>query len=143
MKILFLKIIGMVCVFIVLCGSHLIRENSDGIISGKYSISLSVADVAASKAFYSKLGFDPIPGAGSLDQKWILMSNGETKIGLFQGLFPKNTLTFNPNNVRNIHQQIINQNIPITFAQGIENKEGPCSIMIADPDGNPILFDQH
>ena len=65
------------------------------------------------------------------------------KIGLFQGLFPKNTITFNPANVREIYQEIISEEIPINYSQGLEQDEGPCFFTILDPDGNPILFDQH
>lgn len=106
-----------------------------------YSISLSVKDINASYEFYQKLGFKPMDGA--LEQNWIILTNGSTKIGLFQGMFPTNTITFNPVNGRNVYTDLTEKGIEPTFAMGMENESGPCSFSITDPDGNPILIDQH
>lgn len=108
-----------------------------------FSISLSVKDIAASKAFYEKLGFEQLKGAGSLEQKWMVMTNGAGRIGLFQGMFPKNTITFNPDDARSIYKIVKENDIPVTYSAGMDVSEGPASFSITDPDGNPILFDQH
>ncbi len=71
------------------------------------------------------------------------MSNGETKIGLFQGFFPSNTITFNPENARPLFKNIKDVGIQVAFEMGIDKKEGPCTFSIVDPDGNAILIDQH
>jgi catechol 2,3-dioxygenase-like lactoylglutathione lyase family enzyme len=110
---------------------------------GSYSISLNVKDISTSHAFYNKLGFTPIKGMGSIEQKWMILSNGETKIGLFQGMFPSNTITFNPNDGRSIYQSLKKEGIKPTFESGMDKAEGPCTFSITDPDGNPILIDQH
>lgn len=107
-------------------------------------MSLAVKDIAASKAFYEKLGFSPLEGAGSVEQKWLIMKNGTTKLGLFQGMFPQNTLTFNPSNARAIHAKLKDDpNVKILFSNGLEKESGACSFSFLDPDGNPILVDQH
>ncbi|WP_306345557.1 MULTISPECIES: VOC family protein [Aquimarina] len=108
---------------------------------GIFSISLAVKDIKISKDFYEKLGFTMIDG--NLDQKWAILKNGESKIGLFQGMFPKNTLTFNSENARDIHKKVNGKGITVTMSNGIDKNEGPASFMITDPDGNPILVDQH
>lgn len=118
-------------------------ENFESLDLGTFSMSLAVKDIGASLAFYEKLGFQPIENAGSVEQKWLLLSNGITKIGLFQGMFPTNTLTFNPADARAILAALQEKGIETTFSMGMENTEGPCSFAIADPDGNPILIDQH
>lgn len=110
---------------------------------GSYSLSLNVKDILASMTFYQKLGFEPVEGQGSAEQKWIMLSNGEAKIGLFQGMFPMNTLTFTPADGRAIHKMLISHGITPVFAIGLDKEEGPCSFSIIDPDGNPILIDQH
>ncbi len=119
---------------------------------GAFSISLAVKDIKASKAFYEKLGFKVF--AGDITQNWLILKNGEHAIGLFQGMFEKNTLTFNPgwdNNARKLDtftdvREIQNQ----LKAQGVELKSeadksttGPANFWLMDPDGNPILIDQH
>jgi len=110
---------------------------------GKYSISLNVKDISKSKDFYQKLGFEAIEGMGSIEQKWIMISNGETKIGLFQGMFPSNTITFNPIDGRSVHKVLKENGIQPTFEIGMDNEEGPCTFSFTDPDGNPILINQH
>lgn len=110
---------------------------------GSFSISLNVKDIQKSFKFYQELGFQPINGTNSLQQKWIVLTNGKAKIGLFQGLFPKNTITFNPSDARKIHKILNDKGIKSTFSTGLDKKEGPCSFAINDPDGNPILIDQH
>ena len=118
---------------------------------GAFSISLSVKDIARSKAFYEKLGFAKF--GGDENQKWLILKNGETLIGLFEGMFPKNMLTFNPgwnqnaqnlddfDDVRDIQKSLLAAGVKLdTKAEG---SKGPASIMLTDPDGNPILIDQH
>ena len=119
---------------------------------GAFSISLSVKDIKASKIFYEKLGFTVF--GGEIDQNWLILKNGEHVIGLFQDMFEKNILTFNPGwdqgaqpletfeDVRGIHQTLKSQGIEILNEENLET-EGPGSFMIFDPDGNPILIDQH
>ena len=119
---------------------------------GAFSISLAVKDIKASKAFYEKLGFSTL--GGNLDQNWIILKNGPHVIGLFQGMFDKNMLTFNPgwdrsaqtlpdfDDVRDIQRAFKSRGLtPMTAAD--ESTTGPASLMLLDPDGNPILIDQH
>lgn len=121
-------------------------------VLGAFSISLAVKDIVASKAFYEKLGFTSF--AGHMEQNWLIMKNGDTVIGLFQGMFDKNILTFNPGwdsnaqkldsftDVRELQRQLKAQGV--TFAtEADETTSGPASFVIVDPDGNPILLDQH
>lgn len=119
---------------------------------GAFSISLAVKDLAASRAFYEKLGFEQT--AGNQAQNWLILSNGDSVIGLFQGMFERNTLTFNPgwtqqaqplndfHDVREIQRTLKTSGVaPVTEAD--ESTSGPASMMVFDPDGNPILIDQH
>jgi catechol 2,3-dioxygenase-like lactoylglutathione lyase family enzyme len=119
---------------------------------GAFSISLAVKDIAASRAFYEKLGFTAF--GGNQDQRWLIMKNETTLIGLFQGMFEKNMLTFNPgwdsdakelasfDDVREIQKQLKASDItPETEAD--ESTQGPAHIVVVDPDGNQILIDQH
>nr|WP_299443138.1 VOC family protein [uncultured Aquimarina sp.] len=108
---------------------------------GSFSLSLAVKDIHASKGFYEKLGFEIVDG--NLDQKWVILKNDRSKIGLFQGMFPTNTLTFTPTDVRKLHQHIKAKKIEVGMTNGIDTKKGPASFMITDPDNNPILIDQH
>lgn len=108
-----------------------------------YSISLNVADISASVAFYEKLGFAPVKGMGGIEQKWVIMSNGTSKIGLFQGLFPTNTITFNPTDGRTVYKTVTESGIEPVFQTGMDKASGPCTFSVLDPDGNPILIDQH
>ncbi len=119
---------------------------------GCFSLSLAVKDIEASKKFYEKLGFKVF--AGDLTQKWLIMKNGALNIGLFQGMFEKNMVTFNPGwshdaeeldsftDVRELQQRIKESGVEIVN-EAEEDPSGPASFMIFDPDGNPILFDQH
>lgn len=120
---------------------------------GAFSISLAVKDIEASRAFYAKLGFTEFGGDAS--QNWLILSNGDTKIGLFQGMFEANTLTFNPGwdqNAKNVDDFTdVRQIVQALKATGLEpamdntgdSAEGPAHVVVVDPDGNPILIDQH
>jgi len=118
---------------------------------GNFSVSLAVEDLAASRAFYAALGFEPIAGDG---QHYQILRNGAATIGLFQGMFDRNTFTFNPGwdadgnplatftDVRELQRRLRADGIePVTAAD--ESTTGPAHFMIVDPDGNPVLFDQH
>ena len=119
---------------------------------GAFSISLAVKDIKASRAFYEKLGFKVFVGDNS--QNWLILKNGEHTIGLFQGMFERNTLTFNPGwnsnaqeldnftDVRELQQQLKAQGVEL-MSEADESSTGPASFMVMDPDGNPILVDQH
>jgi hypothetical protein len=119
---------------------------------GAFSMSLNVKDVTISKEFYEKLGFTVF--GGSLDQKYLIMKNGNTLIGIFQGMFEENMLTFNPgwdenaknvkdwDDVRVIQKELIAKEITIA-PETDEKTDGPAFIMLSDPDGNMILIDQH
>jgi predicted lactoylglutathione lyase len=120
---------------------------------GAFSVSLAVKDIKASKSFYEALGFSVF--AGDLDKNYLIMKNESTLIGLFQGMFENNILTFNPgwdqdantldtyNDVREIQKHLKSKDV--TFASEIESdsKSGPASFVVLDPDGNAILVDQH
>ena len=119
---------------------------------GNFSVSLAVRDLAASRAFYEKLGFT-IWG-GEADQGWLILRNGAATIGLFQGMFERNMLTFNPGwdadanpvagftDVRELERQLEEKGLE--FASRTEpGSTGPASFVVVDPDGNPILVDQH
>ena len=119
---------------------------------GNFSISLAVKDIEASKAFYEKLGFTVFGGDQS--QNWLIMKNGDTNIGLFQGMFENNILTFNPGwnsnaqplgeftDVRELQRELKANGVEM-MSEADDNTTGPGSFMIADPDGNTILVDQH
>jgi catechol 2,3-dioxygenase-like lactoylglutathione lyase family enzyme len=119
---------------------------------GAFSISLNVKDINASHEFYKKLGFEDF--GGDISQNWIIMKNGDHVIGLFQGMLEKNTLTFNPGwdqnaqpldsftDIRDLQQQLKNQGI-LFISEADEATVGPASFIVLDPDGNPILVDQH
>ncbi|WP_234572257.1 VOC family protein [Rhodohalobacter sp. 614A] len=119
---------------------------------GAFSISLAVKDIKASKEFYEKLGFEEF--GGHLEQNWLIMKNGDYIIGLFQGMFDKNILTFNPGwnqdaeklesftDVRELQKNLKESGIEFD-TEADESTEGPASFVIVDPDGNPILVDQH
>ncbi|MBO3697051.1 VOC family protein [Fabibacter sp. E12] len=121
--------------------THNTKEDSFEIEA--FSISLNVKDIAASKAFYEKLGFSQIPGQGAIEQRWMLMENGKARIGLFQGFFPQNTITMNPGDARSIFKTATDKGLKATFSSGMDKNEGPASFALIDPDGNPILIDQH
>jgi catechol 2,3-dioxygenase-like lactoylglutathione lyase family enzyme len=119
---------------------------------GNFSVSLTVKDIAVSRAFYEKLGFKMVGGDQS--QNWVILKNGETKVGLFQGMFEKNMLTFNPGwdshretppgfvDVRDLQKALKAQGL-IPNPAADEATTGPAYFMLNDPDGNPILVDQH
>lgn len=119
---------------------------------GNFLVSLTVKDIAASKDFYEKLGFKEV--GGNIEQNWLVLQNGSTKIGLFQGMFDKNILTFNPGwdsngdplesflDVRDIQQQLVDAGIELTTKADADST-GPAHIAFVDPDGNPVLIDQH
>lgn len=124
---------------------------SSALSLGNFSVSLAVKDLAASRAFYQKLGFDVRGGNG---RSWAILQNGTTTIGLFQGAFERNLLTFNPGwdaacnqlpeftDVREIQRRLRAAGIePVTAAD--ESTTGPASFLVVDPDGNQILIDQH
>ena len=119
---------------------------------GTFSVSLAVKDIEASKLFYEKLGFTIF--GGNQSQNWLILKNGDHVIGLFQGMFDKNILTFNPGwdsdaqpvgkftDVRVLQRQLKDRGVTM-LTEADESTAGPASFMIADPDGNTILVDQH
>jgi lactoylglutathione lyase len=119
---------------------------------GAFSISLAVKDISASRLFYEKLGFTSI--GGDQASGWLIMKNGSATLGLFQGMFEKNILTFNPgwdsdatalqefDDVRKISEVLKDRGLTLTTEVG-QAPTGPANFLIHDPDGNAILFDQH
>ena len=119
---------------------------------GNFSVSLAVKDIAASKSFYEKLGFTVFGGDQS--KNWLILKNADVVIGLFQGMFPSNILTFNPGwdsnarqlpqftDVRELQRQLKDRGVTM-ISEADPATTGPASFVIADPDGNTILFDQH
>lgn len=119
---------------------------------GNFSVSLAVKDLGASRAFYEKLGFRVIGGDPA--QNWLILQNETSTIGLFQGMFEKNLLTFNPgwdrnanaladfDDVRELQRTLQARGLTLATAAD-EASTGPASLMLIDPDGNPILIDQH
>jgi lactoylglutathione lyase len=126
------------------------REHSMDL--GAFSISLTVKDIEASRKFYEKFGFKSFMGNPS--KNWLILKNGDHVIGLFQGMFEKNIMTFNPGwdsnaqklpaftDVRELQRQLKAQGVPMV-SEADEKTTGPGSFMVVDPDGNPILVDQH
>ena len=121
-------------------------------ILGAFSVSLNVKDIQDSKSFYENLGFRVF--GGDISQNWLIMKNGSCTIGLFQGMFEKNILTFNPGwdenatkldsftDVRELQRQLKAKGIKME-TEADEETSGPASFVLVDPDGNPILVDQH
>jgi catechol 2,3-dioxygenase-like lactoylglutathione lyase family enzyme len=119
---------------------------------GNFSVSLAVKDIYRSRAFYEMLGFRAVGGDAATN--WLILQNSTCTIGLFQGMFEKNTLTFNPgwdqncntlpdfDDVRDIQKSLKSQGLPL-LTQADESSTGPASFVLLDPDGNPILIDQH
>lgn len=119
---------------------------------GLFSLSLSVKDIAASKSFYETLGFKTV--FGEEKDNWLIMDNGDVKIGLFQGMFEKNSLTFNPGwgpdgspladfeDIRDIQKRLKAAGVDF-ISEADEDAAGPASFIVTDPDGNPVLLDQH
>lgn len=130
------------------------QPNSEGtpMRLGNFSVSLTVKDIAASRAFYETLGFRVILGEQA--KNWLILQNETSTIGLFQGMLEKNVLSFNPgwdragntlpdfDDVREIQKALKAKGITL-IAAADEDSTGPASLMVADPDGNPILLDQH
>ncbi len=121
---------------------------------GPFTICLAVKDLQASKSFYEKLGFtafSPDPA----HKNWLMMKNGKTEIGLFQGMFDKNTLCFNPGghfgdppladftDIRELARDIRSKGVEFTKEEGLASESGPAGFILDDPDGNPILVEQH
>ncbi|MBO6514967.1 MAG: VOC family protein [Bacteroidia bacterium] len=129
-------------VVLTLTASTPLKKVNESPDLGKYSMSLNVSDLSASKDFYEKLGFQPVEGLGSLKQMWMVVSNGHENIGLFQGMFPTNTMTFNVEDGRGTLQTIKDNGIEANLITGKDTSAGPCSFLITDPDGNPIIVDQ-
>ena len=119
---------------------------------GAFSVSLSVHDIEASKVFYERLGFAFF--AGDQSQNWLIMKNGDCVIGLFQGMFERNMLTFNPGwdsnaqplaeftDIRELQRRLREHRVQL-ISEADESTTGPASFRLVDPDGNPILVDQH
>ena len=119
---------------------------------GAFSISLAVTDIVASRDFYAKLGFTP--AGGDIEQNWLILRNGDHVIGLFQGMFEKNSLTFNPGwdqqagelaaftDIRELQRQLKASGVSL-LSEADESTTGPAHIVLTDPDGNPVLIDQH
>ncbi len=119
---------------------------------GAFSVSLAVKDIKASKAFYEKLDFKEV--GGKLEENWLILQNGTTTIGLFQGMFEKNIMTFNPGwttdqetleefqDVRELQRTLKERGLKLS-TEADESSKGPASFVLVDPDGNSILFDQH
>jgi lactoylglutathione lyase len=128
------------------------KQSLDTMNLGAFSVSLAVKDLEASRKFYEKFGFKVF--AGDASQNWLILKNGDHAIGLFQGMFEKNILTFNPgwdNNaqkldvftdVRDLQRQLKAKGVALQ-TEADETSTGPASFMVVDPDGNPILVDQH
>ena len=119
---------------------------------GAFSISLAVQNLEASRVFYEKFGFEVVGGDPS--ENWQILRNGNTTIGIFQGMFEKNILTFNPGwdgeaqpldtftDVRELQRRLKAEGVPLV-SEADENSTGPANLIAVDPDGNPILVDQH
>ena len=119
---------------------------------GSFSVSLAVKDLATSRGFYEKLGFDAV--GGDPQQNWLILKNGDHVIGLFQGMFEQNILTFNPGwdqggneldsftDVRELQRELKKRGIALS-SEADDSTSGPASLMLSDPDGNQILIDQH
>ncbi|MEM8933008.1 MAG: VOC family protein [Acidobacteriota bacterium] len=119
---------------------------------GSFSLSLAVQDIQASKRFYEALGFVEV--GGQIDQNWLILRSGTTTIGLFQGMFEKNIMTFNPGwdaeaealdefeDVRRLQQRFEEHGLSFQTKADTDGR-GPASFVLVDPDGNAILFDQH
>lgn len=116
---------------------------------GTFSLSLAVENLDASLSFYTKLGFTVVDGGhtsndfpDSEHQKWRIIENGKTRLGLFQGMFSTNVLTFNPSDVREIQRALKEKGVTLTV-ETADFGQGPAHVMLEDPDGNPILIDQY
>jgi catechol 2,3-dioxygenase-like lactoylglutathione lyase family enzyme len=136
----------------VACVPVSFAQDSRPLELGNFSVSLAVKDIGLSLAFYQKLGFKTV--GGKLEQKWVVLQSGNTKIGLFQGMFPKNLMTFNPGwsqdgralerfqDVRELQRLLKARGLAMAV-EANESTQGPAHFVITDPDGNDLLFDQH
>lgn len=127
-------------------------KQEDTVQLGNFSVSLTVKDIKASKAFYEKLDFQQV--GGNVEQRWVVLQNGTTTIGLFQGMFGQNMLTFNPGwtpqketlkefqDVRELQRTLKARGLQLQ-TEADDSTDGPASFTLVDPDGNPILVDQH
>jgi predicted lactoylglutathione lyase len=119
---------------------------------GAFSVSLSVKDLGVSKEFYENLGFEVF--GGDMERNYLIMKNGNALVGLFQGMFEGNILTFNPgwdenvntledyDDVRDIQKKLKEKGVKLE-SEANESTSGPANFMVVDPDGNPIMIDQH
>ncbi|NMH59258.1 VOC family protein [Alteromonas ponticola] len=107
---------------------------------GQFSLSLAVKDIRASLKFYEALGFCAMERCGSIEDKWLIMQNGSVMLGLFEGMFEDNILTFNPADVRAIEKKLKSEGINMEVS--VKGEEGPGHCVLTDPDGNKIMFDQ-
>jgi catechol 2,3-dioxygenase-like lactoylglutathione lyase family enzyme len=142
---------GAASMFVAKAGDGDKREDAP-LKLGNFSVSLTVKDIAASRAFYEKLGFKV--SGGDQAKKWLILQNETATIGLFQGMFEKNGLTFNPgwdrnsktleqfDDVRDLQKTLKTRGLTLTTSAD-ESTKGPASFSLMDPDGNPILIDQH
>jgi catechol 2,3-dioxygenase-like lactoylglutathione lyase family enzyme len=121
-----------------LLGMHVPQENDMDL--GSFSISLAVADIAASRTFYEAMGFEIIDGDQA--RNWLILQNGAAKVGLFQGMFEKNVVTFNPPDVRSVQKVMKAAGLEFVL-EADETTTGPAHATLLDPDGNPVLLDQH
>lgn len=119
--------------------------STESVNPNNHSLSLAVKDIHASKAFYEKLGFTVVEGTGPIEHNWIIMEKGHSKIGLFQGMFDENIITFNPTDARSEYKKLKeDDNVKFLMeSESLQDEKGPCHFCIEDPDGNQILFDQH
>ncbi len=143
---------GLIGLAAATCVSLTSAQESKPLELGNSSVSLAVKDIKVSLAFYEKLGFRPV--GGKLEQKWIVLQNGSTKVGLFQGMFPKNLMTFNPGwsqdrqalerfqDVRELQRALKARGLTLAV-EADESTQGPAHFVVTDPDGNDLLFDQH
>lgn len=152
LKIIFGLTLGVFITFTANNPSEPVKKQGDTKMRlGNFSVSLAVKNLAASKEFYEKLGFKVIGGNG---KNWSIMQNDTSTIGLFQGMFDKNALTFNPgwdrnaatlpefDDVRDLQKMLLGKGLTLT-TKAEEAGTGPASFTLIDPDGNPILIDQH
>ena len=161
MNIRYFYLLGLMLTFILGFSLHSVfanktpidnTDNKNNMKLGAFSISLNVKDLKTSKEFYEKLGFSPF--AGGMDQNYLIMKNENALIGLFQGMFEGNILTFNPgwdenaadlkefDDIRDIQKQLKSSGLSL-LSEADESSDGPASLMLTDPDGNMILIDQH
>ncbi len=146
MFIILLRIICVFFFFTLLHDNVVAQENLDqpetetsAMNLGTFSISLAVSDINASISFYKNLGFEVI--GGEIKKNWVILKNGKAIIGLFQGMFEENILTFNPEDVRSIQKSLKQKGVEI-ITEADETTEGPAHMILKDPDGNTILVDQ-